>query len=225
MLCPLSWDRGTNKAHFYSTWSLSPTGRRIRELPRISSIDFHDPWHLWTPGCQIGSWLLEKAMTFLTQGVLTPKAACVFRQQYKLVTVTLFCMNVGKPSQVSLIHRMLDLVGHPSSTEGIASLQGWQVRLYRTGVGELASSHRKWVKPGSKLLLRRFCAVKEMSSDSTKQLVSCCELWLSGQPKNGQERKGWLSLGSPYLMKTPALRFPGHSKRPEGRLEVGDRSH
>lgn len=65
-------------------------------------------------------------------------------------------MNVGKLSQVSLLHRMLDLVGHPPSTEGIASPQGWQVRLYRTGVGELVSSHRKWVKPGSKLLLRRF---------------------------------------------------------------------
>lgn len=197
----------------------------IRELPRISSIDFS--WSLTSVNSWLPNWVLtfRESYDFITQGVFTSKAACVFRQQYKLVTVTLFCINVGKPSQVSLVHRMLDLVGHPPSTEGIASLQGWQVRLYRTGVGELASSHRKWVKPGSKLLLRRFCAAKEMSSDSTKQLVSCCELWLSGRPKNGQEGKGWLSLGSPYLMKTPAPGFPGYSKRPEGRLEVGDRSH
>lgn len=75
-----------------------------------------------------------------------------------------------------------------------------------------------------KIITQTFCAVKEMSSDSTKLLVSCCELRISGLPKNGQEGKGWLSLGSPCLMKTPAPGLPGHSKWPEGRVEVGERS-
>ena len=41
-----------------------------------------------------------------------------------------------------------------------------------------------------KIITQTFCAVKEMSSDSTKLLVSCCEQRVSGLPKNGQERKG-----------------------------------
>lgn len=53
--CP---ETGTNKAHFYSTWSLSPTDRRIRELPRISSIDFS--WSLTS----VNSWLPNWVLTF-----------------------------------------------------------------------------------------------------------------------------------------------------------------
>jgi hypothetical protein len=74
------------------------------------------------------------------------------------------------------------------------------------------------------IITQTFCAVKEMSSDSTKLLVSCCVLRISGWPKNGQEGKGWLSLGGPCLMKTPVSGFPGLSKPPEGRLEVVERS-
>lgn len=56
-------------------------------------------------------------------------------------------------------------------------------------MGGFASFHRKWVKPRLELFLGRFCAVKEMSSDSSELLVSCCELGISDLPKNGQEGK------------------------------------
>lgn len=73
------------------------------------------------------------------------------------------------------------------------------------------------------IITQTFCAVKEMSSDSTKLLVSCCERSVSGLPRNVQERKGWSSLGSPCLMKMPARGLPGHPNA-EGRWEVGERS-
>lgn len=75
------------------------------------------------------------------------------------------------------------------------------------------------------IITQTFCAVKEMSSDSTKLLVSCCERRISGLPKNGQEGKGWLALGSPCFMKKPAPGLRGHSKWPEEGLEFRERSH
>lgn len=69
------------------------------------------------------------------------------------------------------------------------------------------------------IITQTFCAVKETSSDSTKLLVSCCEWRISGLPKNEQEGKGWLSLGSPASPRTSRII---HTARREaaGREEV-----
>lgn len=82
------------------------------------------------------------------------------KQQYKLVTVTLFGMSVvpsesppqdagsdvakGKERPIFPVQKALH--------HGGAGKYG----LCTTGTGEFASFHRKWVKPGLKLLLRRF---------------------------------------------------------------------
>lgn len=97
--------------------------------------------------------------------------------------------------------------GHSPSAEGTASRRagrGNSLLPQEVGEAQLAT------------ITQMFCAVKEMSSDSTKLLVSCRELRGSGRPGSGQEGRGPLSLGSPCVTKTPAQGLAGRPTRPEG---------
>lgn len=130
---------------------------------------------------------------------------------------------------MSLLHRMLEPVwpektGSSSQSRRRCLSAGWKGKALRHKDRPICLLSQEMGEAQLEILTQTFCAVKEMSSDSTKLLVSCCELRVSGVPKNGQERKGWLSLGSPCLMKTPAQGLPGHSKCPKRRWEVGERS-
>lgn len=130
---------------------------------------------------------------------------------------------------MSLLHRMLDVVwpektGSSSQSRRRRVSAGWPGKALEGKDRPICLLSQEMGEAQLEILTQTFCAAKEMSSDSTKLLVSCCELRASGVPKNGQERKGWLSLGSPCLMKTPVQGLLGHSKCPEGRWEIGDRS-
>lgn len=169
-------------------------------------------------------------MTFFTPGVFTLEGAYeVYSNRVQIShSDSLFCINVERPCQVHLLHRMPDLVRQkmdPSSQSRRHSITaGWKARALQDKDRRICLLSQEMGEAQLKIITQTFCAVKEMSSDSTKLLVSCCERSVSGLPRNVQERKGWLSLGSPCLMKTPAQWLPRHCKCTEGRWEVGERS-
>lgn len=86
---------------------------------------------------------------------------------------------------------------HLPSAEGFAPLQAWEARALQDKDRQICLLSQEMGEAWFEIITQTFCTVKEMSSDSTKVLVSCCELRVSALPKNRQEGKGWLSLGSP----------------------------
>lgn len=113
--------------------------------------------------------------------------------------VSVFCANVKKPSQGSLQHRLWiccgkgERWGSSSQCRKHCITAGCKARALQDEDGWIHLLSQEMGEARLEIITQTFCAVKEMSSDSTKPLVSCCELRISGLPKNGQEGKGWLS--------------------------------
>lgn len=129
---------------------------------------------------------------------------------------------------MGLLHRMLGLAwqeetGPSSQSRRHCLAAGGTGRALQDKDRPIRLLSQEMGEAQLEVITQTFCAVEETSSDSAKLLASCCELGVSGLPRNGQERKGWLSLGGPRSMKTPAQGLPGHSKCPEegGRLGSG----
>lgn len=221
----MQWTTRPGKAQLCPTASRSfPRGTTsvIRELPGVSPSDF--PW----PPTSVHSWLTfrESCDSLYPHEFLLSKLPMKYIQTGVQNSDPVFCMHAGRllskrafcPERWTCCDRGPWL--GPLVQEVLHRRPG-QARALRSPDRRVCLLWQEMGEAQLEIITQTFCAVKEMSSDSTKLLVSCCELRLSGLPKNEQERKGWLSLGSPCLIKMPAQGLPGHSKGPERRLGRG----